>query len=243
MIEPFIAVIGALGVAAGLLGGVIGFGTTIILTPALVYHYGALQTVPIVAVVATVANASRIAIWWREIDWRLAGAYSAGAVPAVVLGAHTLVHLPERWVGIALGAFLLALVPIRRWLRTRSWRMHGWQMTLAGAGIGYLTGIVATTGPISTPFFLSAGLLKGTFLGTEAAGSLAIFITKALVFSRLGVIDAAAVAQGLWIGACVFAGSLLSRRVVLALPETVFLRLMEAVMLVSGLSILWMYLG
>jgi hypothetical protein len=30
---------------------------------------------------------------------------------------------------------------------------------------------------------------------------------------------------------------------VLALPETVFLRLMEAVMLVSGLSILWMYLG
>ena len=119
---------GALGVAAGLLGGVIGFGTTIILTPALVYHYGALQTVPIIAVVATVANASRIAIWWREIDWRIAGAYSAAAVPAVALGAHTLVHLPERWVGIALGAFLLALIPIRRWLRNQPWRMRGWHM-------------------------------------------------------------------------------------------------------------------
>ena len=132
MIDPFILLIGALGVAAGLLGGMIGFGTTIILMPALVYHYGALQTVPIIAVVAMVANASRIAIWWREIDWRIAGIYSAAAVPAVALGAHTLVHLPERWVGIALGAFLLALIPIRRWLRSRSWRMRGWHMAPPG---------------------------------------------------------------------------------------------------------------
>lgn len=243
MLEPYLLLIGALGILAGLLGGVIGFGTTIILTPVLVYQYGALQTVPIVAVVAMVANASRVALWWRDIDWRITAVYSAAAVPTVVLGANTLVQLPERLVGLTLGVFLIALVPVRRWLRKRQWRMQLWQMALVGAAIGYLTGIVATTGPINTPFFLASGLLKGAYLGTEAAGSLAIFVTKAIVFSRLGVIDQAAIGQGLWIGACVFAGSMLSRRVVLALPEKVFLVLMEAVMLASGAAIVVMASG
>jgi uncharacterized protein len=46
--------------------------------------------------------------------------------------------------------------------------------------------------------------------------------------------------QGLLIGVFVLAGSTLSKRLVLKLPEERFLELMEGVMLVSGLSILWM---
>jgi uncharacterized membrane protein YfcA len=54
------------------------------------------------------------------------------------------------------------------------------------------------------------------------------------------VIGMQAVSQGLIIGAFVFAGSTLSKRMVLALSERTFMRLMEAVMLISGLSMLWM---
>jgi len=39
--------------------------------------------------------------------------------------------------------------------------------------IGYLTGIVVSTGPLSVPLFLFYGLTKGAFLATEAASSLA----------------------------------------------------------------------
>ena len=38
------AVLGVLGLLAGIFGGVIGFGTAIILMPALVYFYGPVQT-------------------------------------------------------------------------------------------------------------------------------------------------------------------------------------------------------
>ncbi len=235
--------LGALGLFAGVLGGVIGFGTTIILMPLLVYQFGPMQAIPIIAITALVANASRILIWWREIDWRLTGVYSLTAIPSVVLGANTLVLLDDRFIEVLLGVFLILLIPVRRWVRTRQFTVRLWQMAIVGAVIGYLTGIVATTGAINTPFFLAYGLTKGAYLGTEAASSLSIFITKGIVFHRLGVIDATAIMQGLWIGACVFAGSLLSRRIVLALPEQVFLRLMEILMLVSGGLIIAMALS
>jgi hypothetical protein len=233
-------VLGFLGLGAGVLGGVIGFGTTIILMPALVYFYGPIQAIPVIALVATVANLSRIFLWWSVINWRVCFVYSITAIPAVILGVNTLVTLNDRLVEITLGLFLILLIPIRRWMRQQNFYLKLWQMSLVGAGIGYLTGIVATTGAINTPFFLAFGLSKGAFLGTEAASTLSILFTKGITFHQLGFLNATAMIQGLLIGSCVLVGSIFSKKIVLALPEKKFLLLMELVMLISGASILAM---
>jgi uncharacterized membrane protein YfcA len=233
-------VLGCLGLGAGVLGGVIGFGTTIILMPALVYFYGPIQAIPVIALVAIVANLSRIFLWWSDINWKVCFVYSLTAIPAVILGVNTLVTLNERLVEITLGLFLILLIPTRRWMRKKNFYLKLWQMSLVGAGIGYLTGIVATTGAINTPFFLAFGLTKGAFLGTEAASTLSILFTKGVTFHYLGFLNSTAIIQGLLIGSCVLAGSIFSKKIVLALPEKRFLLLMELVMLISGVSILSM---
>lgn len=221
-------------------GGVLGFGTTIILMPALVYFYGPMQTIPVIAITATVANISRIILWWRVIDWKACAVYSLTAIPAVVLGAHTLISLNERFIQLALGIFLIGLIPIRRWMRRQQFYLKLWQLSLVGALIGYLTGIVATTGAINTPFFLAYGLSKGAFLGTEAASTLSILFTKGITFHQLGILNTIAIIQGLLIGSAVMAGSILSKRIVLSLPERSFMLLMELVMLISGILIIGM---
>src|SRR3569832_2937945 len=86
----------ALGLVAGTLGGIVGVGTSIMLMPALVLVYGPKQAVPIMAVGSILANASRVAAWWREVDWRTVLAYSVTAMPAAALGARTLLVLPAR---------------------------------------------------------------------------------------------------------------------------------------------------
>ena len=111
-----------------------------------------------------------------------------------------LVSLNEKFIEMTLGFFLIALIPIRRWMRNKNFYLKLWQMSLVGAGIGYLTGIVATTGAINTPFFLAYGLSKGAFLGTEAASTLSILFTKGITFHQLGFLNAAAIVQGLFIG-------------------------------------------
>jgi uncharacterized protein len=139
-----------------------------------------------------------------------------------------------------LGGFLLLMIPGRRWLRRQTFQLSLSHMAVVGAVIGYLTGLVATTGAINTPFFLAFGLVKGAYIGTEAASSLAVFLAKGLTFHQLGVIDNHAITQGLLIGVFVLAGSTLSKRLVLRLPERYFIWLMEGVMVVSGVSILGM---
>ena len=88
------ALILILGLVAATLGGIVGFGASILLMPALVLVFGPREAVPIMAVASILANASRVAAWWGEIDWRAVGAYSATALPAAALGAATLLVLP-----------------------------------------------------------------------------------------------------------------------------------------------------
>ena len=233
----------AVGLAAGTISGIVGFGSTIMLMPVLVFAYGPRHAVPIMAVAAIFANLSRIAVWWRDVDWRAFAAYSITGVPSAALGARTLLVLPPHVIEGALGAFFLAMIPVRRWLDAHGLRLGLWHLALVGAVIGFLTGIVATTGPITAPLFLAYGLVKGAFLSTEAAGSLAVYLSKAVVFRRFGALPAETILQGLITGGSLMAGSLIAKRFVQRLEPARFRLLMDALMLISGLTMLWGALG
>lgn len=195
------------------------------------------------AIASVMANLAKALSWWREVNWRAFAAYSIPGVPAAALGARTLLVLPPRLVDFALGAFFLAMIPAQRWLRLRDQRIGLWQLALAGAVIGFLTGIVLSTGPLSVPAFSAFGLAKGAFLSTEAVSSLALMISKAVTFRQLGALPGPAILQGLIIGASVMAGAFLGKRLVQRMSLGTFRLLLDAVLLVSGLSLLWAALG
>ncbi len=174
----------ALGLVAGTLSGIVGFGASIMLMPVLMLAFGPQEAVPIMAIARC---------WPTSRAWWCGGARSTGAptpttasprYPAAALGARTLLILDPRIVEGILGALFIVMVPTRRWLFARGMRIKAWHLALVGAGIGFLSGLVASTGPINTPFFLAYGLVKGAYLSTEALGSMAIGITKAIVFQR-----------------------------------------------------------
>jgi uncharacterized membrane protein YfcA len=229
----------AVGLAAGTISGIVGFGSTIMLMPVLVIAFGPLHAVPIMAIAAILANLARVLIWWREVDWRAVAAYSVTGVPAAALGARTLLVLPPRLIDGVLGFFFIAMIPARRWLATRGLALGRGHLVVIGAVVGFLTGIVATTGPITAPVFLQYGLVKGAFLATEAAGSLAVYLSKAAVFRRFGALPLPVITLGLISGASLMAGAWIAKRFVLRLHPDRFRLLMDALMLLSGLSMLW----
>ncbi len=233
------ALVLAVGLVAGTISGIVGFGASIMVMPVLVILFGPQRAVPIMAIVSILANLSRILVWWREISWRHCAVYAATAAPAAALGARTLLQLSPRVVETALGAFFLAMIPARRALAARNLRVSLWQLAIMGAAIGYLTGIVASTGPISVPVFLALGLVKGAFLSTEAAASLAIYLSKAATFRVLGALPWDLVVAGLVIGSSLMAGSFVARRFVLKLEPERFRHLMDGLLLASGLTMLW----
>jgi uncharacterized protein len=229
----------ALGLVAGSLSGIIGTGASIILLPVLVFQFGPKQAVPIMAIAAVMSNVAKMMAWWREVDWRAFAAYSITGIPAAALGARTLLVLPSHFVDLALGLFFLLMIPGRRWLNAMNFRIRLWQLALAGAVIGFLTGIVISTGPLSVPAFTSYGLLKGAFLSTEAASSLALMVSKVTTFRQLGALPYSSILQGVMIGASVMAGAFVGKAVVLRMSIGMFQHVLDGLLLCSGLAMLW----
>lgn len=229
----------SVGLLAGLVSGIIGTGASIMLLPVLVFAFGPKQAVPIMAIAAVMANIAKMTSWWSEVDWRAFAAYSIAGIPGAALGAKTLLVLPSTAVDLALGAFFLLMIPARRWLNARQSRIRLWQLGLAGGAIGFLTGIVVSTGPFSVPAFLSYGLVKGAFLSTEAASSLVIYASKVVAFREFGALPSDAILEGLITGAALMAGSYAAKAVVLRLRVETFQYLLDGLLLCSGLSLLW----
>src|SRR3954465_8186215 len=227
------------GLIAGTISGIVGTGSSIMLMPVLGYAYGPKEAVPIMAGAPVMGNFLRVLPWWREVDWRACAAYSVTGIPAAVLGARTLLALPSHAVDLAIGIFLIAMVPVRHWLARHDLKANLWHLAIGGAVIGYLTGIVVSTGPLSVPLFLFYGLSRGAFLATEAASSLGLYVAKSVTFQRFGALTPEIALKGLIAGSSLMFGAFIAKRFVLHLEPNVFRLLMDGIMLAAGISLLW----
>jgi len=228
-----------IGVLAGTLSGVVGTGSSIMLLPALTYTFGPKAAIPIMAIAAIMGNVSRVILWRKEINYKAFMLYAIPGIPAAVLGANTLWVMPVELSNLCIGLFFLLLIPLRRWAKTQAFTLNSVQLALVGAVVGYLTGVVFSTGPITIPIFAGYGLVKGALLSTEAAASFAIYLAKASTFEAIGALPASVFICGILVGSTLIMGTLIGKRFVLRLSENVFNRLIDAMLLIAGVSLLW----
>lgn len=227
------------GLVAGLLSGSLGTGSAIVLAPILVYRFGPKEAVPILAIAAIMNNIGKVTAWRRDINWPCFWAYSVTGIPATILGAKTMLILPAHVLDVALGAFFLLMLPIRRYFTRINRHLALWQVAIGGLVVGYISGIAVSTGPLSVPVFLAYGLVKGGFIATEAACSVFLMITKASTFRSLGALPMDAIIKGLLVGGSVVVGGLGAKIVVERMSLRTFHYLVDGLLVVSGLAMFW----
>jgi uncharacterized membrane protein YfcA len=125
------------------------------------------------------------------------------------------------------------------WLARHNLKLSLWHLAVGGAVIGYITGIVVSTGPLGVPLFLFYGLSKGAFLATEAASSLGLYVSKSVTFQQFGALTPDVATKGLIAGASLMSGAFIAKRFVLKLNADMFRLVMDGIMLLAGLSMLW----
>jgi uncharacterized membrane protein YfcA len=229
----------AVGLVAGTLSGIIGTGASLLLMPVLVLAFGPQQAVPIMAIAAVLGNIGKVLAWRRSVDWRACGAYSCTAVPGAIAGVKTLLAVPPRAVELGLACFFIGMIPARRVLHRRRLRLTHVQLAFIGAPVGFLTGIVVSTGPITVPVFIGAGLEKGAFIATEAAASFIVYLAKVVTFGTADALPADTMLLGTAVGGSLMAGAFVSRRILSRMSPHDFRYLIDALMLASGLALLW----
>jgi uncharacterized membrane protein YfcA len=236
MPSPFYALlIAAVAFVAATLAAVTGFGGAAVLLPVLVFAFGTRQAIPILTVAQLIGNGSRVWFNRRELDWRVVGWFTLGAVPMALLGGFLFATAPLTALTRILGVFLIVVVLWRHVRPTNPRKFPVQSFAAIGAGASFLSALLGSVGPIMAPFFLAYGLVKNAYIGTEALSTVVMHVSKLVAYKEAAVLPASAIMTGLALGPVMIVGSFLGKRIVDRLPEKVFVAIIEAVLITAGL--------
>ncbi len=239
MIDPAPLVLLVLAaLVASTLAAVAGFGGAAVLLPVLVAVFGVRAAIPILTVAQLIGNGSRVWFNRAEVDARLVGWFAIGAVPLALAGGFLFAAAPLSALTRLLGAFLLGVVAWRHLHPGPPRHVPRAAFAPIGAVSSFLSALLGSVGPLMAPFFLAAGLVKGAYIGTEAASTVVMHVAKLVAYGTSGVLSGSGTLTGLALGPFMVAGSFAGKRIVDRLPERVFVLVIEAVLVVAGVAFL-----
>ena len=221
--------------AASTMAAVAGTGGGIILLPVLVSIFGVREAVPMYAVATLIGNLSRVQLNRPFLDFKVFGWFVAGAIPLAALGAWLFTRIPDPGLVKLLGAFLLLSVIARRAHPALRQGFRAFWFAPIGGVFAIVSAIVGSAGPFLAPFYLSYGLTKGAFIGTEALGTAVMHITKLSTYQGLGVMSSATWLGGLVLGPVMVLGSFTGKHILDRIPTRTFLVIVELVIAGFGL--------
>jgi uncharacterized membrane protein YfcA len=136
-----------------------------------------------------------------------------------------------------MGAFLLIMVIWRR-VRPSASRVSDTAFAGLGAASGFGSALIGSVGALAAPFFLARGLVRGAYIGTEAASALVMHLTKLIVFSAVAVLTLRTGLIGLALTPASAVGAWTGKRIVDRLPTRVFVLLVEAGLVAAGVLLI-----
>jgi uncharacterized membrane protein YfcA len=231
-------VIAAVAFVAATLAAVSGFGGAAVLLPVLVAFFGIRAAIPILTVAQLIGNASRVWFNRRELRWNVVAWFALGAIPLATLGALLFAAAPLSALTRLLGAFLLLVVVWRHLHPSAHRSFPTYFFAPIGAGSSFLSALLGSVGPVMAPFFLAYGLVKNAYISTEAMCTVVMHVTKLIVYRQSDVLSGSGALVGLALGPVMILGSYVGKRIVDKLPERVFIGIIEAVLVIAGVTFL-----
>jgi uncharacterized protein len=179
---------------ASSLAAVTGFGGAAVLLPVLVWLFGMKEAVPILAIAQLIGNGSRVWINRDLVDYRVVLWFSLGGVPLAVIGGLLFAKAPLSALTKILGLFLILIVVLRHSTVKRFFRPTLPQFAFVGAASSLLSALLGSVGPLMAPLFLSYGLVKGAYIGTEALSTVVMHVFKLIAYGASGLLNVRATA-------------------------------------------------
>ena len=228
----------AIGVVAGVIRGITGFGGAMVMSPPFAMLLGAKLTVPVVLLLEGIAAIPMLAGTHKLVRWNVIGPISAAAFVAAPLGTWLLLAAEPQ----VLRRLIAAMVVVFSLLLLVGWRYAGRQRTATGVGLGALSGAMAGATSIGGPPVILY-LLAGPDPVETTRANLMFFICAVSV-AGLGMLALAGGfdPRALWIAAALtpgyYGGMLLGARLFSRFNDLRFRRLTLALMLLVSTGIL-----
>ncbi|MGE3274389.1 MAG: TSUP family transporter [Vicinamibacterales bacterium] len=228
------------GIAAGAVASMTGFGIGSLLTPLLATRMDTGLAVAVVAIPHAIGTALRFWMLQGHVDRRVLWTFGLTSAAGGFAGAALQGPTGGRWLALVFGILLLFVAAGELTGLSRRLRFTGAAAWIAGGLSGLLGGLVGNQGGIRSAALLGFGLSRQSFVATATAIGLLVDAGRLPVYI---VRQPAALAASWPLAACgaagVIVGTIFGARALARVPDLVFHRLLAVLLALLGASMLW----
>lgn len=227
--------VAAVALFAGVLGGIAGYGSGVLVLAVLGLMIDAQIAVPVISAAALLSNLSRLWVFWKECDVRKALIIMSCAMPTTAIGAWWFASLSGKSALILIGAVLVLLVPVRRYLAHLEWRLDDPKLAVAAVGYGLLNGSVSGTGVMLLSLLMWAGLAGSAVIATDAMVTVVLVAVKSITFYSNGLLPLSSMLLALLIGLMGTPGSFIAKWLSTRISLRQHTAILDGVVILAGL--------
>ena len=191
--------------------------------------------VPIHSTLLIGSTSSRTLLFWRDIDWKIAGPFLVGSVFAVAIGSRIYVELPDSIIATAISIVMLFAI----WLPQVRWRprlKHPWAI------VGFIHSLLSTLfayGALLHAVILHTGLKKRQIVATMAASLTGMGIFKISGYTLNGFDYGPYLQIIVFAIAAAFLGTWIGKMIVDRISEALFRTVFRVLVTVTALRLLY----
>jgi len=224
--------------------GAAGFGAGLIAVPMLTFILPVPTAVSVASVLTTLTSIQQVSREWRQIAWPQFITIFLYSMVGIGLGLYFIKLLNEDVLRRCLGIFLILYSCHSLWVARTSTRLlakrwHGPLAAVVGIAGGLISALFgAGAGPVYVVYFDILRLEKAVFRATMSAVVLLAGVARIAGYESSGFYTASSVALVATGIPLVLIGSWLGDRVIYRLNDRWFSRLVAAIILLSGATLL-----
>jgi len=222
--------------ATSFINATIGVGGGVLMLAMLLLVLPAEAVIPVHALIQLVSNIGRTAAYRADVKKNILVSFAPGCLVGSVAAAFILINIPGWLLELVIGLFIV-------WTLFSDTKKPASNSSKNYFGVGVVTSFVSSfvgaTGPLVIAFLHREKLHKQELIGTHGACMTIQHLFKLIAFGVVGL----SIVKWFWLvvvlGITGFAGTIVGRKILFALPEKTFLRWFRTGLVLLSVNILF----
>ncbi len=172
------------------LGTLAGFGSSVFFVPLAQFFYSAKTVLGLTALLHVFSNSSKLFLFRKHIDTRIALIYGLPSVVLVILGAWLATKVSTGYEAVALGTFLAVFSIFLLMFPKTVLPASNTNAIISGSAAGFFAGFLGTGGAIRGLSMSAFKLDKNVFVATSAAIDMGVDLSRAVIYMNNNFVSA-----------------------------------------------------